>query len=214
MHHSSRIGLYAIAFGILYWPFETLVHLFIFSEGTFLELFFPEIHEVWMRLVVSSSFIAFGLYANRVIGEQKQLNQAIQRQQKQLRRVIDSAHDAYVSINSSSIITDWNPTAEKMFGWTRKEAIGKTLMETIVPDRFHQAHAFGMKTYLKDGSGPWLYRNVATTARSKDGRELNVEMAIVPINIGDERIFYAFIRPATTLKLSPIAREVMNEQPK
>jgi len=198
MHHSSRIGIYAMIFGALYWPFEALIHVVVFKEGAFIDLLLPEPHEAWMRLLVATSFIAFGIYANRVIRHQRELNQAIKRQQKQLRKVIDSAHDAYVSIDSESVITDWNPTAEKLFGWERDEAVGKTLMQTIVPDRFHHAHDFGMKTYLRDGSGPWLYRNVATTARTKDGREINVEMAIVPINIGDERIFYAFIRPTNT----------------
>jgi len=193
-HHN--IGRFAIIFGILYWPFETLIHLFIFSEGTFLDLFFPEIHEVWMRLLISASFIAFGIYANRAIRQQQELNQTMRTQRNQLRRVIDSAHDAYVSIDDKSIITDWNPAAEKIFGWSRTEAIGLPLVETIVPERFHQAHQHGMDIYLKDGSGPWLYRTLTTTARDSSGNEFDVEMAIVPINTGNELTFYAFIHRA------------------
>jgi len=196
MSSHLNIGRYAIIFGILYWPLETLIHLFIFSEGTFFDLFFPEIHEVWMRLLISASFIAFGIYANRAIIEQQELNEAMRTQRNQLRRVIDSAHDAYVSINAESIITDWNPAAEKIFGWSRKEAIGLPLVETIVPEQFHQAHKHGMDVYLKDGSGPWLYRTLTTTARDSDGNEFDIEMAIVPINSGNELTFYAFIHKA------------------
>jgi len=191
-----NIGTYAIFFGILYWPFETLIHLFIFSEGTFLELLFPEIHEVWMRLLISASFIAFGTYANRAIVQQQELNHTMQQQRNQLRRVIDSAHDAYISIDANSIIIDWNPSAEKIFGWSRAEAVGLSLIETIVPERFHQAHQHGMNIYLKDGSGPWLYRTLTTTARDRDGREFSVEMSIVPINNGNELTFYAFMHRA------------------
>jgi PAS domain S-box-containing protein len=194
---SQHIGRYAIIFGILYWPFETLVHLFIFSQGTFLELFFPEIHEVWMRLLISASFIAFGIYANQAIAQQRGLNFDIQQQRNQLRRVIDSAHDAYISIDSNSIILDWNPSAEKLFGWSRTEAIGSPLIETIIPERFHQGHQKGMKVYLKDGSGPWLYRTLTTTARDRGGKEFPVEMSIVPINSGNELTFYAFLHRAT-----------------
>jgi len=136
-HNASlNIGRYAIIFGILYWPFETLIHLSFFSEGTFLELFFPEVHEVWMRLLVSASFIAFGIYANRAIIQQQELNQTMRTQRNQLRRVIDSAHDAYISIDSSSIITDWNPSAEKLFGWSRSEAIGSPLIEPLCLNAF------------------------------------------------------------------------------
>ena len=195
-HINLNIGRYAIVFGILYWPFETLVHLFIFSEGTFLELFFPEIHEVWMRLLISASFIAFGIYANRAIVHQQELNESVRQQRNQLRRVIDSAHDAYVSIDSNGIIIDWNPSAEKIFGWSHAEAVDSPLIETIVPERFHQAHLHGMNVYLKDGSGPWLYRTLTTTARDKEGHEFSVEMSIVPINSGNELTFYAFMHRA------------------
>lgn len=194
--NSLNIGRYAIIFGILYWPFETLVHLFIFSEGTFLDFFFPEIHEVWMRLMVSVSFVAFGIYANRAFVQQQELNEALRQQRNQLRRVIDSAHDAYISIDSNSIITDWNPSAEKIFGWSRSGAIGLPLTETIIPERFYQAHNHGMNVYLKDGSGPWLYRTLTTTARDKEGHEFDVEMSVVPINNGNELTFYAFMHKA------------------
>lgn len=193
--NKTHIGLYAIVFGVLFWPIETLIHVFIFNEGTFFDAFFsPEINEAWMRLLTSASFIAFGLYTHRAIQEQRELNKILRQQKARIRGVIDSAHDAYISINSASVITDWNPMAEKMFGWSRNEAIGKTLLESIIPDRFHQAHNHGMKNYLKSGSGPWLYRTTTTTARHKNGNEFDVEMAIVPLASGDEQEFYAFIR--------------------
>lgn len=137
--NSIHIGLYAIVFGVLFWPIETLIHVLIFKEGTFFDAFFsPEVNEAWMRLLTSASFIAFGLYTHRAIGQQRELNKILRQQKARVRGVIDSAHDAYISINSASVITDWNPMAEKMFGWSRNEAIGKTLLTCIVPERFHQ----------------------------------------------------------------------------
>lgn len=191
------VGLYAIVFGLLYWPIETLIHVFIFKQGSFMELFFsPEPNEAWMRLLVSASFVAFGLYAHRTIIHEKELNKILRQQQTRVRKVIDSAYDAYVSIDSRSIITDWNPMAEKMFGWPRSDVIGKSLLDTIVPERFHQAHHQGMQTYLESSSGPWLYRTVTTTARRSNGNEFEIEMAIIPLRSGEEQEFYAFIRHA------------------
>jgi PAS domain S-box-containing protein len=86
--------------------------------------------------------------------------------------------------------------AEKIFGWSRSEAIGASLLDTIVPERFRQAHEHGMKVYLNDGSGLWLYRSITTTARHNDGSEFSIEMAIIPLSSGDEQTFYAFIRKA------------------
>jgi len=192
-----HIGLYAIIFGLLYWPIETLIHVFIFRQGGFMELFFtPEPNEAWMRLLVSASFIAFGIYAHRTIIHEKALNKILRQQQTRMRKVIDSAHDAYISIDSDSIINDWNPMAEKMFGWSRNDVIGKSLLDTIVPERFHQAHHQGMQTYLENSSGPWLYRTITTMARHSNGKEFEVEMAIIPLRSGEQQEFYAFIRHA------------------
>jgi len=192
-----HIGLYAALFGILYWPIEALIHVIFFNQGEFSDLLFhPEPNEAWMRILISASFIAFGYYAHRTIRHEKQLNKILRQQKVRVRKVIDSAHEAYVCIDSRSIINDWNPMAEKIFGWSRSEAIGKSLLETIVPKRFHQAHHQGMQTYLENSTGPWLYRTVTTMGRHSNGSEFEIEMAIIPLRSGDEQEFYAFIRKA------------------
>lgn len=204
--HSDRdatsVGLYAILFGLFYWPIETLIHWEFFSNEDFITLLFhPEANEAWMRLLISGSFIAFGIYVHRIIRIERLLNKELMHQQRKIRQVIDSAHEGYICIDSTSVITDWNPMAEKMFGWSRSEAIGKPLLDTIVPDRFHKAHHLGMQTYLENSTGPWLYRTISTVARNKNGKEFDVEMAIIPLSSGEEQEFYAFIRPAGPLEL-------------
>ncbi len=189
------VGLLAIAFGLLYWPLEALIHATFFGGSSFSEAFLsPSADEVWMRLLISLSFIAFGIYAHRAIRQQRDMNKLLQQQKVRARSVIESAHDAYVCIDTNSVITDWNPRAEKMFGWSRSDAVGKTLLETIIPERFHQAHQHGMHAYLVNGSGPWLYRTVTTSARHKHGSEIQVELAIIPLSGDGQQEFYAFIR--------------------
>ncbi|MDT8376794.1 MAG: PAS domain S-box protein [Mariprofundaceae bacterium] len=191
----ESIGLLAIAFGLFYWPLETLIHVTIFDGGSFVEnLLYPSAHEAWMRLLVALSFIAFGVYAHRAIRQQQDLNKLLQQEKTHARSVIESAHDAYVCIDTNSVITDWNPRAEKMFGWPRSDAVGKTLLETIIPERFHEAHRHGMQAYLASGNGPWLYRTVTTSARHRRGSEIHVEMAIIPLSGDGQQEFYAFIR--------------------
>lgn len=194
----DRIGLFAIVFGLLYWPLETFIHVIFFDEGSFSELFlYPGVDEAWMRLLISLSFIAFGIYAHRAIRQQRNMNKLLHQQKARARSVIESAHDAYICIDTNSVIIDWNPKAEKMFGWSRSDAVGKTLTETIIPERFHQAHQYGIQNYLKSSNGPWLYRTVTTSARHKHGHEVQVEMAIVPLSSDTQQEFYAFIREST-----------------
>jgi len=191
----DRVGLLAIAFGLLYWPLETLIHVTIFDEGGFVETFlYPSANEAWMRLLISLSFIAFGVYAHRAIQQQRDMNKLLRQQKARARSVIESAHDAYVCIDTNSVIIDWNPRAEKMFGCARSEAIGKPLLETLIPERFHQEHQYGIQNCLDSSNGPWLYRTVTTTACHRKGHEIQVEMAIVPLSSKDKQEFYSFIR--------------------
>ena len=48
-------------------------------------------------------------------------------------------------MNSEGIITGWNSQAEKIFGWSREEAIGRMLSETIIPPQYREAHAAGIE---------------------------------------------------------------------
>ena len=49
------------------------------------------------------------------------------------RSIFDSAHDAFVAMDADGLITAWNPAAESTFGWTRDEAIGRLVSQTIIP---------------------------------------------------------------------------------
>ncbi|BBI52427.1 hypothetical protein HORIV_48480 [Vreelandella olivaria] len=57
----------------------------------------------------------------------------IERRTNELNLVIESAYDAYISIDAHDVILDWNRAAEVMFGWPRKEALARTITELIFP---------------------------------------------------------------------------------
>ena len=54
-------------------------------------------------------------------------------------------------MDTDGLITAWNPAAEATFGWTREEAIGRMVSQTIIPPQFREAHEEGMKRYLRSG---------------------------------------------------------------
>ncbi len=57
--------------------------------------------------------------------------------------IIASARDAFVSIDSAGLIIEWNRQAEEVFGWSKEEAIGKSLADTIIPEDQRSAHRNG-----------------------------------------------------------------------
>src|SRR5947209_7131810 len=65
---------------------------------------------------------------------------ALRAREEQNRLILDTAQDAFVAINADDAITEWNPQAETTFGWSRAEALGRPLAETIIPPPHREAH--------------------------------------------------------------------------
>jgi PAS domain S-box-containing protein len=122
---------------------------------------------------------------------------ALLQSQERNRAIVDTALDGVITIDAAGIVTEWNAQATAIFGWTREEAMGKLLSETIVPERDRKAHAQGIQEYLKTGVGPVLNRHIEIVARHRDGHEFPVELAVSPARIGETYIFSAFVRDIT-----------------
>src|SRR6202042_3160856 len=50
-------------------------------------------------------------------------NRALIRREHETRSIIESAHDAFIAVDADHVIVDWNPAAERLFGWTAAEVI-------------------------------------------------------------------------------------------
>jgi len=129
--------------------------------------------------------------------ERREAEGAARRSEKLTRAIIAHALDAIVIVDERGVITDWNPRAESIFGWTHDEAIGKTLYDTVIPERFHDDHRRGMERYLATGEGPILDRRIEIQARGRRGEEFPVELTVSPVRIGDSLSFSAFVRDIT-----------------
>ena len=111
------------------------------------------------------------------------------------RLIVDTAHDAFIGIDSAGRITSWNAQAERIFGWAREEALGKNLAETIVPPAFRDAHNNGLRRFHKTGEAPVVNQRLELTALDRSGREFPVELTITsPMKAGNGFFFGAFLR--------------------
>jgi PAS domain S-box-containing protein len=145
------------------------------------------------------------------VTERKRAEEAVRASEERMRLIIETALDAVITIDSTGVITGWNPQAESTFGWTCQEAIGRLLSETIIPDRYREAHQHGMRRYLATGEAVVLDRRIEITALHRDGREFPVELAITPIRIGESVSFSAFVRDITERKQAEEARRASEE---
>ena len=122
---------------------------------------------------------------------------ALQASQERVRLIIEAALDAVITMDGNGNITGWNPQAETVFGKRRNEVLGRSLAETIIPERFRHAHLAGLRRYLNGGEGTVLNRRVEITALHADEHEFPVEVSITPIRVGQEVTFSAFVRDIT-----------------
>ena len=124
----------------------------------------------------------------------------LRRQAEQTRLIVDTAQEAFVGMDASGLIVDWNTEAETTFGWSRSEAIGRLLAETIIPPQHRQAHRNGLAGFLATGEGPVLNKRIEITGLHRDGREFPVEMTITPLRLGESHVFHAFLHDITDRK--------------
>jgi PAS domain S-box-containing protein len=122
------------------------------------------------------------------------LSERVARLVERLRLVLDTAHEAFVSIDAEGLITAWNPEAEATFGWAHDEAVGHLLSDMIIPPEFRDAHREGIKRFFATGEGPVLGKRLELEALHRDGRRFPVELTISPVRVEGTYVFHAFLR--------------------
>ena len=131
------------------------------------------------------------------IEERKRVGAALKENQEQTRRIIETAYDAFVQMDSGGLIRDWNRQAEIVFGWSRDEVVGRSMSETIVPLPDREAHRLGFQRFLLTGEGPFLNKRIELSALHRLGHGFPIEITVWPVRVGSAWAFNAFIRDIT-----------------
>jgi PAS domain S-box-containing protein len=123
-----------------------------------------------------------------------------------LRLILETTLDAVVVLNADGVVADWNDCAVGVFGWSREEAIGRTLAELIIPERYRDAHRNGLRRYLETGQGDVLGRRIEVSGLRKNGEEFPVELSISPLQDGESVLFVGCLRDITERNALHLAR--------
>lgn len=116
------------------------------------------------------------------------------------RKILETSNDAFVSMNESGHITEWNRKAEEVFGWEPQQVLGKTVAEVLIPERLQEAHWRGLESFLIAGTGPVLEKPIEVWALRRDGTEIPVELTIWVLREASAYSFHAFIRDVSGRK--------------
>ncbi|HNQ24626.1 MAG TPA: cache domain-containing protein [Phycisphaerae bacterium] len=138
--------------------------------------------------------------ANQMATRQRHAEAALRAGEEELRTVVHAALDAMIAIDQDGRITLFNPAAERMFGWSGGELLGKSL-EPLLPPEHRDPHPGYVKGYFSCGEPCGaIGKIVQLTARHRDGRPLAIELSLSTGERSGRRFALAAIRDITARK--------------
>jgi two-component system sensor histidine kinase/response regulator len=129
-------------------------------------------------------------------------NRALIAREHETRSIIESAHDAFVAFDAAHRIVDWNPAAERLFGWTAEEAVGRLASETILPEIGSE-----LGRYALAGGSHVPALPIEVGARHRDGPALEVEMSVARADTPEGLRLNALVRDIAGRRAAQLQRE-------
>jgi len=160
----------------------------------------------WQGFGSLGDWLAYAVICAIIIGLGQAARVVLRRGQRAIRRsearkaaILETALDCIVMIDSQGRIVEFNPAAERAFGFRKAEVVGRDLAELIIPAKYRQSFQQSMAQHLITEEG-LLGRRVEKMALRADGTEFPVELAITTIQQDDELHFAAYLRDLTSAK--------------
>jgi diguanylate cyclase (GGDEF)-like protein/PAS domain S-box-containing protein len=94
------------------------------------------------------------------------------------RSVLETAHESFISVQPDGRIADWNQQAERDFGWSRDEVMGRDLIDTVIPSRFRSLYREAFNGLLRTRQHGLLGRRFEMMALRRDNTEFPVEITV------------------------------------
>lgn len=95
-------------------------------------------------------------------------------------RFVRDAPDAIIYADAQGLIQFWNRSAERIFGFSEAEALGKTL-DIIIPESLRGRHWQGYRATMQTGNTRYgVGEMLAVPAMRKDGQRISIEFTILP----------------------------------
>ena len=132
--------------------------------------------------------------------DRAQGNDALKRSEARKAAILDAALDCIITIDHEGNIVEFNPAAERTFGYRREDVVGRQLADAIIPPSLREKHRQGLARYLATGEPRLIGRRVEMTAARADGSEFPVELAISLIPLEGPPSFTCYLRDITERK--------------
>ncbi|WP_162917673.1 PAS domain S-box protein [Dongia deserti] len=159
------------------------------------------------RWVVIRGLIMYeGGRATRLVGslrditDRKRVELALRASETRARAILDTAFDPIINIDADGRIVEFNAAASRTFGFSRDEAVGKTVSALIIPPLHRATHEAGLRRYLETGEAGLLNRMVEVEALRHDGSHIPVDLSVTEVPVAEGRLFTAVLRDISERK--------------
>lgn len=139
-----------------------------------------------------------GVFSN--IDGHKAAQEKLERSEAAHRAILASALDCIIAMDLDDRIIEFNPAAERTFGYSREEAVGKELASLIIPPDLREQHRKGVARLLKTGQSTLLGKRVELRAMRSNGEQFPVELTITRSGSAETPLFTGFVRDLTDQK--------------
>ena len=141
--------------------------------------------------------------------ESRRAQEAARGQRLRNAAVVEIALDCIITIDHEGRILEWNAAAERTFGHSRAEVLGRQLAETVIPPKYRDAHYRGFARYLQTGDGPILGRRIEVEGMRADGSTFPCELAITRVPVAGPPTFTAYLRDVSDQRRMQAAQELL-----
>jgi PAS domain S-box-containing protein len=116
-----------------------------------------------------------------------------------LRAIVDNAVDGIITIDEYGLILDFNPAAQRLFGYETAEVVGKNV-KMLMPEPYRKEHDGYLQNYRDTGKRKIIGIGREVTGRRKDGTVFPLDLAVSEVQFGGRRLFTGIVRDVTERK--------------
>ncbi|QOY92698.1 PAS domain S-box protein [Massilia sp. UMI-21] len=125
---------------------------------------------------------------------------ALRQNAERIQTIVETAHDAFIGMDRMGVVTDWNTQAERLLGWTRREAVGRALGPLVLPRRYQPGFERMLDEFRRTGSTRELTGRIERTLVARDGQERTIELSVGLAGEDGRGFFSIFMRDVSSRK--------------
>lgn len=180
-------------------PLDAFLGLPVFSGGDMVGLIglanrpggYEEDLADWLAPLASASGQIIAAFRGE--RERRAALQALRESETRYRAILETAAEAIITIDEKGVIEDFNPAAERIFGYDRSEAVGRNV--SLLMDEPHRSSHDGyLANYLASGQAKIIGIGREVSGRRKNGELFPMELAIAEVRLADGRRFSGVVR--------------------